>query len=142
MTLNLNLSLQEKIVADFVGFDASRSYHNTRLEFLNKIYAVKKEEGDVDSVFFEFNEGKPFTKERDYMTYVFKSINKNPDLYLDRRIPKEAKRDFCFGIRGTEVKSLEGLIEKVENWLVGCGSKCIGSVPVISIDPSMLELPT
>jgi hypothetical protein len=138
MSYNTSLSLSDRTAKGFVGFDEPSVYQrNSAFKYLNRIYTVKGDGGDVGSVFFEFVESKPCTEENYYMQRVFKDISKSPDLFPDHRIPQEAKTSFCFGIRGNGVQSLEDLINKVEGWVTM--STATYPVQVISVDPLMLE---
>jgi hypothetical protein len=111
------------------------------INHLHKIYTVEGQDGEIGSVFFEFQECKYPDDKYNRMIYFFRDISKSPDLYPDDRIPKEAKAGFCYGLKvrkGDEsVKSLQDLIKKVEGWVTG-SLKFNYPVQVTSIDPSML----
>lgn len=138
MSYDSNLHLVLKLTAGFGGADKpSNSEHLSTVKYLNRIYTVKGQNGDVGSVFFEFKESKPCSDENNYMKRFFKDISKSPDLYPDTRIPQEAKKGFCYGIRGNGPKSLEDLIKKVERWWTQAEPQ--HPVQVVSLDPSSLE---
>lgn len=113
--------------------------------YLKAIYTVKGEEGEVGSVFYEFEDGCKKDEEKyDYMIRIFEDISKSGHLHRDSRIPKEAKKGLCHGIKvkkgDQSVKSLQDLIEKIEQWVTwGLPPEHTYEVKVISVDPSMLE---
>ncbi len=142
-----NVSLNDRLAEGFIGFDKpsftgfdqpSNYVRNSAFKYLHRIYTVKGEAGNVGSVFFEFVESKPCSDEHNYRTRVFKDISKSPDLQQDDRIPQEAKKGFCFGIKSPRAKSLEDLIEKVEHWVAWGRGQFTNPVQVIALEASDL----
>ena len=110
--------------------------YTTSVNYLKNIFSII-DENKVASVFFEFIESKYGDKANSYMDRACYEASKM-DLYPDRRIPKEAKKGFCFGFRANRGETVLELIKSVESAMTW-GNKPAYEVQWTSINASILE---
>jgi hypothetical protein len=119
--------------------------HTSSVNHLKTIWTFEKSESfdtptgpficKTASVFFEFIESNHREEAHDYMDSVCYQASKM-NLQPDRRIPKEAKKGFCWGFQASG--SVEELIRKVESAMTW-GNSPQYEVPLTPIEASMLE---